>query len=175
MSRTVRALMAGTIPSAMAWRAKSALVQCVMCNPSAIGSRQASSTIWARCRGGKLLRTTRSGFVGQQGRQSPLFIAPTNAPGRCLITLHPEGHGLDALSGRNRQDEARMLDLKARQGTAVGDALEVGGILRSDDEGTRFPTAHGKLSSGVAGFTSIVPRDRNFLHYFVPGPLDITG
>ena len=42
---TVLGLMADTMPSATAWRAKSALVQWVTCSPSAMGSRQASSTI----------------------------------------------------------------------------------------------------------------------------------
>ena len=52
-------VMAGTMPSVTACRARSSLVQWVMCNPSAIGSRQASSTICARWRGGNRGRSTR--------------------------------------------------------------------------------------------------------------------
>jgi hypothetical protein len=42
---TLLALILGTILSATAWRARSWLVQWVICNPLAIGSRQASCTI----------------------------------------------------------------------------------------------------------------------------------
>ena len=51
MRRILRGLTASMMPSATAWRAKSALDQCVMCRPRATGSRQASWMIWARCRG----------------------------------------------------------------------------------------------------------------------------
>jgi hypothetical protein len=59
--RTVRGLMAGTMPVVTACRASSPLVQWVRCKPCAIGSKQASWTSWARCRGGKALGDGRCG------------------------------------------------------------------------------------------------------------------
>jgi hypothetical protein len=50
--RIVAALTAGTIFSVIACHARSWLDQWVMCSPFATGSRQASWTICARCRGG---------------------------------------------------------------------------------------------------------------------------
>src|SRR6476469_2866257 len=76
--------MASTMPSATAWRARSWLVQWVMCSPSAIGSRQASSTIWARWRGGNLQRMPQVGFVQQEA--FVLDLEPRQVPG--------PGHGL---------------------------------------------------------------------------------
>src|SRR5687768_10404165 len=108
MRRTVRALIAATMPSLTAWRARSALLQCVMCSPRAIGSRQANSTIWARCRGGNLLRASQAGLVQQQFGQAALPVAAADAPDRGSVTLQPRGHRLDGLSRGNSEHDAGM-------------------------------------------------------------------
>src|SRR6266550_9544092 len=106
--------MASTIRSAIAWRARSRLVQWVMCNPLAIGSKQANSTIWARCRGGKPLRSARALRFAKDGSESVLLIAATDTPDRGLITLHLVGNRLNPLPGPHRQKNTGMLDLEPR-------------------------------------------------------------
>src|SRR4051812_25107560 len=76
----------------MACRARSALVQWVMCNPLATGSKQANSTIWTRWRGGKTLRSTRALPLVKNGREPPLLIAATQAPDGGFIALHLAGN-----------------------------------------------------------------------------------
>src|SRR5437588_7263272 len=97
MRRTMAGLMAETIPSATACRARSALLQWVMCSPSATGSKQASSTIWARWRGGNLRGAPAAGEVGQESRQATLFIAAAEAPDGGRVTAHPRGDLLHPL------------------------------------------------------------------------------
>src|SRR5438874_11601604 len=104
--------MASTMPSAFAWRARSLLVQWVMCKPSAIGSRQASSTIWARWRGGNLLRTSRAGFVQQEFLQAALLVTAADAPDSGSITLQAQGHGLDGFPRGDGEHDAGVLNLK---------------------------------------------------------------
>jgi hypothetical protein len=86
-----------------------------MCNPSAIGSRQASLRIWARCRGGNLLRAAHAGFVQQERFQAALRIATTDPPDRGAVALQAVGYCLDRLTAGNGQDDAGMLDLKEGQ------------------------------------------------------------
>src|SRR5215212_9493692 len=95
-----------------------------MCKPSAIGSRQASLMIWARWRGGNLLRTAHTGFVQQEGLQAALLIATSDTPDGGRITLKTVGDGLDALTGGDSQDDAGMLDLEPSQIPGAGDCLE---------------------------------------------------
>src|SRR5438045_5994612 len=109
MRRTRAGLMASTIPSATAWRARPALDQCVICSPSATGSRQASSTIWARCRGGNLLRPPQAGVVQQESGQPALLVAPTDAPDGGPVTLQSGCDLVDPLAGSNGQDDTGML------------------------------------------------------------------
>lgn len=77
-----------------------------------MGSRQANSTIWARCRGGNLLGTTGSGFVRQESLQASLLVETTNPPDCGPVTLQAAGDRLDRLTAGNGQDDAGMLDLK---------------------------------------------------------------
>src|SRR5262245_47784054 len=98
-------LMASTVPSATAWRARSALDQCVMCSPPATGSRQASSTIWARCGGGSLLRPPLVGVVRQEFLGPALPVTPADAPDGGAVALRPGGDNADALPGGDGQDD----------------------------------------------------------------------
>src|SRR5262249_59216301 len=104
MRRTMAGLMSLTMPSATAWLARSALDQWVMCNPSAMGSRQASWTIWARWRGGNLLGTSLAGFVHQELLQAALLVAATDAPDGGPIALQSRCDIADALSGSAGHD-----------------------------------------------------------------------
>jgi hypothetical protein len=105
-------LMASTIPSATAWRARSALGQCVMCSPSATGSRQASSTIWARCGGGNLLRPPLAGFVQQELAEPAPLVAAADAPDGGAVALQPGGDIAGALAGGDGQDDSGVLHLE---------------------------------------------------------------
>ena len=120
--------MASTMPSATAWRARSALVQWVMCSPSAIGSRQASSTIWARCRGGNLLGTPDAGVVQQEVFQPSLLVTATDPPDGGPVALQARGDRLDRLAGGDSQHDPGMLDLEPGQAATAGHRLQDGGI-----------------------------------------------
>src|SRR5437588_11286219 len=106
--------MVSTIPSAIAWRAKSRLVQWVMCNPLAIGSKQACSTIWTRCRGGKPLRSARALNFAEHRGEARLLIATTDTPNGGPVALQLAGYRLHPLPAPNRQENACMLDLEPR-------------------------------------------------------------
>src|SRR5437764_12954603 len=97
MRRTVAGLTASTIRSATAWRANSVLDQWVMCNPLATGSRQASSTIWARWRGGKFLGMSLARVVRQELLQPTPLVAPADSPDGGPIALQPGGDIADPL------------------------------------------------------------------------------
>ena len=120
--------MASTMPSAFAWRARSALVQWVMCRPSAIGSRQANSTIWARWRGGNLLETPEAGLVRQEAVQSVLLVTAADTPDRGPVAFQPGGHCLDRLASGDGEDDAGVLDLEPGQAAAVGHGLQDGEV-----------------------------------------------
>src|SRR5688572_19781202 len=111
--------MASTMPSAFAWRARSPLVQWVMCSPRAMGSRQASWTIWARCRGGNLLGAAQAGFVQQESPPAALLVAAADAPDGGPVTLQAGRDGLDRLPGGDGQHDAGMLDLVEGQVAAA--------------------------------------------------------
>src|SRR5437588_3059866 len=105
MRRILRGLMASMMPSATAWRAKSALDQCVMCSPRATGSRQASWMIWARCRGGKPLGAARAVGVGQQAGEAVLLVAAAVAPDGGGVARPAGGDGVDGFAGGDGQDD----------------------------------------------------------------------
>src|SRR5262249_24822728 len=138
--------MASTRPSAMAWRARSWGVQCVRCSPSAIGSRQANSTICALGRGGNLLRTPRSRLVPQESLDAFLRITAANTPHGGPTALQPRGDGLDRLAGRDSQDKARVLDLKEGQASATGDRAEDRQIAVRNRDGMRSSPSHATTS-----------------------------
>src|SRR5512135_582855 len=117
--RTVLGLMAGTMLSRTACRARSSLAQWVMCRPLATGSRQASSTICARWRGGNPLGAARIplAVVGEQGRQAGLLITSAGPPDGGLIALHLSGDGLPPLTGGDGQDDSSPADLIPGQGS----------------------------------------------------------
>jgi hypothetical protein len=77
-----------------------------------MGSRQASLMIWARWRGGNLLRTAHAEFVQQESLQAALLVAATDAPDRGPVTLQTIGYRLDGFTAGNGQDDAGMFDLK---------------------------------------------------------------
>ena len=125
------------MPSVTAWRARSALVQWVMCSPSAIGSRQASSTIWARCRGGNLLGTPDARVVQQEVFQPALLVTATDPPDGGPVALHPRGDRLDRFPGGDGQHDPGMLDLEPGQAATVGHALQDRGIRVGNGQGAR--------------------------------------
>src|SRR5690349_12974088 len=128
----VRGLIDSTIPSAMAWRARSALDQWVMCRPSATGSRQARATIWARWRGGNPGRPARSLGRVEEPAQSGVLVAPAGAPYRTGVTFQAGGNGRGPLPRGDRQDRPGAADLIPRQGLASGDLLKDGAIMSVD-------------------------------------------
>ena len=132
------------MPSATAWRARSPLVQWVICSPSATGSRQASSTIRARCRGGNLLGTPEAGVVQQEFFQSAPLVTAADAPDGGRVALHPGGDGRDRLAGGNGQDDAGMLDLEPSQAAAPGHRLEDGQVGGSQGQRPRLTATHGQ-------------------------------
>src|SRR5437660_3516340 len=151
-------LMAATRSSATACWAKSWLVQWVMCNPLATGSRQASSTIWARWRGGNLLGTSRAGLVQQELAQPTLLVASADAPDGGPIALQPGGEIADPLPGGDGQDDAGMLHLAPGQATTVGDGLQDRGICCRDGQRARSSTTHEEVSE--MSLSSAQPRTR---------------
>src|ERR1700682_2372657 len=142
MRRTMAGLTASTIPPATAWRARSALVQCVICSPSARGSRQASSTIWARWRGGNLLRAPHAGVVQQELLQPALLVAPADAPDGGAIALLPGCDIVDTPSGGDGQDDAGMLHLEPPQAATAGNGLQNRGVRRRDGQRARPSATH---------------------------------
>src|SRR3954447_26815151 len=128
MRRTVRALMAGTSPSATAWRARSALDQWVMCNPRATGPRQASWTMRNQSRGGKPGRPARPHRAGQQAGQPFGLIEPTGAPDGVGVALHPGRDLAGPLPGRDGQDGPGPADLEPGGGLAASEVLQDGAV-----------------------------------------------
>src|SRR5262245_3934409 len=143
--------MASTMPSVTAWRARSALLQWVMCRPWAIGSRQASSTIWARWRGGNLLRTSQAGFVQQEFRQAALLVAAADPPDGGAVTLQARGHRLDRLPRRHGEHNAGVLNLVEGQVAAACHGLQDRSIRGGDGQGARRSATHGNTSAVRAG------------------------
>jgi len=143
--------MTSTMPLAIAWRARSWDVQWVMCSPSATGSRQASSTIWARCRGGNFLRPPQSGVVQQKLLQPALLVATTDSPDGGPVTFRLGGDGLDWFAGSDGQDDTRVLDLKPSQASVVSHGLQDGEISIGDSHGARFASTHEDTSDARAG------------------------
>src|SRR5947208_830259 len=121
MRRTVRGEMAGTIPSATAWRARSSLDQCVMCSPLAIGSRQARATIWARCRGGNPLGAAGPDRRCEQSGQPLPLVAPAGPPDGGLVALDLRGDGAVMQPLGVGQDDAGTAHLEPGQGITPGD------------------------------------------------------
>ena len=136
-----------------------------------MGSRQASSTIWARWRGGNLLRTSQTGLVQQECLQAALLVAATDTPDGAWVTRQACGYGTDGLPGGDGQDDAGMLDLEPSQVPGSGNSLEDRNICGSEYQRARFPTAHRSTSSGEAGLYLQHTPTFNFLHDFVPDPL----
>src|SRR4051794_25397058 len=163
--------MAGTIPRSTAWIARSLLVQCVMCSPWAIGSKQASSTIWARCRGGNPGRTARSRGVVQQPVEPALAGASAGAADGLDIALHLEGHDAGALPLGGRQDRPRPADLIPRQRLATRDLLRRDSIMGGDRQGRRSSTTHRTASDAGRNEPPSIQGPSNFPLYFLPDPV----
>src|SRR5260370_14287004 len=178
MRRTVRALMEGTMPSLTAWRARSALDQCVRCTPAATGSKYASWLIWACWRGGKLARSAHSARSLQQTCQPLPFITAAGSPHGVFVTLHLPGHRLGPLASGDPQDNPCPSDLEPRQRLTPRHLLEDGPVGRADGDGVRLASAHGRppRREWVGTFSiADAPQDReaNFPYYFLPGSLGI--
>src|SRR4051794_3712143 len=145
MFRTVRGLMRPTIPSLTAWRARSSLDQWVMCNPLATGSRQASSTIWARCRGGKPGRTARSLGLFEEAAHPGLLVALAGAPDRTGVAFQAGGDRRGPVSRGDREDRPGAADLVPRRGLASCDLLQDGAVMSVDRKRQVFVHAWGNL------------------------------
>jgi len=89
-----------------------------------MGSRQANLMIWARWRGGNLLRTAHAGFVQQEGLQAALLVAACDTPDGGRITLQAVGEVPDGFPGGHGQDDACVLDLEPGQMPGAGNGLE---------------------------------------------------
>src|SRR4051812_25756747 len=117
--------MSSTMPSAIAWRARSALVQWVMCNPSAMGSRQANATIRARCRGGgNPLGAAAAGEVAEQAAQATLLVAATEPPDGGGVALVECGRIQGPLAAGDGQCDASALDGGEGKGAALGEPAQ---------------------------------------------------
>ena len=136
-----------------------------------MGSRQANSTVWARWRGGNLLRPTQAGLVQQEGVQPALLVTAADTPDRGRVTLQAGSDGRDGLTGGHSQDDAGMLDLEPGQPPGSGNPLQHRQIRVSDIQGARFPTTHRSTSVAEAERCLQHTPTRNFLHDFVPDPL----
>jgi hypothetical protein len=126
-----------------------------MCNPSAMGSRQASWTIWARWRGGNLLGTSLARVFYQELLQTTLLVAATDAPDGGPIALQPGGDLADALSGGDGQDDPGMLHLEPGQPATVSNGLQDRGIRWLNGQRARSSTAHEGTSQ--TGLSSAYP------------------
>ena len=148
------------MPSATAWRARSWLVQWVMCSPSAIGSRQANATIGARWRGRNLLGTPNAGLVQQEVMQPALLVAAVDSPDGGPVTLQPGGDGLDRFPSGDGQHDAGMLDLKPGEATTAGHGLQDGGIRVREGQGARSASTHGPPPTPSKGLSPAYPLTR---------------
>jgi hypothetical protein len=167
----VRGLMCVTMPSATAWRARSWQVQCVRCSPSAIGSRQASSTIWARCRGGNLLGSPQAGFVQQEAAQPVLLVAAADPPDRGPVAFQVGSDRLDRLAASDGQDDPGVLDLEPGEAPAAGHGLQDREVGIGDRHTMRFSATHGRPSpTGGCSIPKHTSRS-NLLHDFLQEPL----
>src|SRR5262245_8924460 len=121
-----------------------------MCSPLAIGSRQASWTIWARCRGGNLLGPPRAGVVQQEfGKATPL-IASADPPDGGGIAFQAFCDRPDRLASGDGQDDAGVLDLEETEAAMAGDRLQDRQVSLCHCQGARFAPAHGSASSARA-------------------------
>src|ERR1700687_1776993 len=114
-----------------------------MCRPLAIGSRQASLTISARCRGGNPGRPPGSVWWCQEAGQSRVLVAAANPPNRRAVALRAEGQIVDRFSGSDAQDDLCPLDLIPGEGSTAGALLQERGIVGSNLQNQRFATTHG--------------------------------
>src|ERR1700682_2107403 len=114
-----------------------------MCRPLAIGSRQASLTISARCRGGNPGRPPGSVWWCQEAGQSRVLVAAANPPNRRAVALRAEGQIVDRFPGSDAQDDLCPLDLIPGEGSHAGDLLQERGIVGSNLQNQRFATTHG--------------------------------
>jgi hypothetical protein len=142
-----------------------------MCNPSAMGSRQASLMIWARCRGGNLLWAAHAGFVQQESLQAALLVAAADSPDSGRIALQAVGYGCDGFTSGHGQDDAGMLNLEPGQTPGSGNGLQDRQVSSNDGQGARVPATHGRISDAEAGLNVQHTAPANFLHDFMPGPL----
>ena len=89
-----------------------------------MGSRQARVMIWARCRGGNLLRPALAGFVQQESLQPALLVAAADTPDRGRVALQAAGYGPDGFASGHGQDDAGMLNLEPGQTSGSGNPLQ---------------------------------------------------
>src|SRR5512144_1861949 len=106
-----------------------------MCRPWAIGSRQASWTIWARCRGGNPGGPPGPVRRYQEAGQSRVLVAAAGPPDGRAVALRPDGQLVDRCPGRNAQYDPGPLDLIPGEGATAGDLLQNRGIVVSDLQG----------------------------------------
>ena len=97
-----------------------------------MGSRQASSTIWARWRGGNLLRASQAGFVRQEFLAAALLVTAADAPDRGAVALQAVGNGLNGVPRRHGEYDAGVLNLEEGQVAAACNGLQDRSISGGD-------------------------------------------
>jgi|SRR5690348_13253104 hypothetical protein len=117
-----------------------------MCSRSATGSRQASSTIWARWRGGNLLRAPDPGVVQQEGFQAAVFVTAADPPDGGPVTFHPGGNRLNRFARSNGEHDPSMLHLEPGQTAAAGHRLQDGEVSVGNAQGMGLASTHGPTS-----------------------------
>ena len=127
--------------------------------------------IWARWRGGNLLRTAHAGFVQQESLPAALLVAAADSPNGARITLQPISDGPDGFTGGDGKDDAGMLDLEPSKTPRSGNPSKDGKIRGSNNQGARFPAAHRSTSYAEADLYLQHTAPSNFLRDFMPGPL----
>jgi len=117
-----------------------------MCSPLATGSRQASWTIWARCRGGNLLGTAHAGSLQQEFLQAALLVTAAGTPDGGPTTLQTGSNRLAGFPRGDSQHDTGTLDLEEGQVAAVCHGLQNGSIRSSDSQGMGLSATHGETS-----------------------------
>src|SRR4051794_27658748 len=142
-----------------------------MCRPLATGSRQASRTISARCRGGNPGGSPGASGAFQEAGQLGCLVATTDPPDRRAVTLRADGQTVDRLPVGDTQDDPCPLDLEPGEGSTAGDLLQDRGIVGRDPQSPRSSTTHGGPPVAEIRQESSVPAVPNLLHYLRPGTL----
>jgi len=135
--------IAATIPSRTACRANSVLLQWVTCRPRAIGFRQASWTIWDRCRGGNPRRSPRALRGRDQPAEAVALVTTAGAPDGGRVALVGVGDCLNSTAVGDRQHDPGAADLEPGGAQTTGQPPERLLIIRGDRQRSGVSASHG--------------------------------